>query len=108
MLGSRKSDGKLAAMPAGYQGEVVLDNDTNHVIHLTASADDIPADSGILRSSVEVDYDLIDVAGRNYLLPSRSDSRMERQIRQIANVVTFTGYRKFEAESTIDFGAPKK
>jgi hypothetical protein len=28
---------------------------------------------------------------------------MERLYRQIANAVTFTGYRKFEADSTIDF-----
>jgi hypothetical protein len=68
------------------------------------SADDIPSASGILQSSVEVDYDFIDVTGRNYLFPSRSESHMERKYRQIANMVTFSGYRKFEAESTIDFG----
>jgi hypothetical protein len=28
---------------------------------------------------------------------------MERAYRQIAGVVTFTGYRKFEVDATIDF-----
>ena len=56
-----------------------------------------------LQSSAEVDYDFIDVAGHSYLLPARSEAHMERSYRHIANVVTFTGYRKFEAESTIDF-----
>jgi hypothetical protein len=41
---------------------------------------DIPKDSGIL-------------------------ARMQRAYRRISNIVTFTGYRKFEAESTIDFKA---
>lgn len=108
MLGSRAAAGNLVSVAAGYHGEVALDNQTNRVLHLTASADDIPADTGILQSTTQVDYDFIDVAGRSYLLPSHSETRMERQYRQIANVVTFVGYRKFEADSTIDFGPPKQ
>lgn len=104
MLGARASAGNLVAAAAGYHGEVVLDSETSRALRVSASADDIPSTSGILQSSVEVDYDFIDVAGNNHLLPSRSESHMERKYRQIANVVTFAGYRKFEAESTIDFG----
>jgi len=103
MLGYRESAGKLAALAAGYHGEVSLDNETARVLRLTAAADDIPPASKILQSSVEVDYDFINVAGQNYLLPSRSESHMERSYRQIANVVTFAGYRKFETDSKIDF-----
>jgi len=107
MVGYRAKDGKMVTEPAGYHGEVVMDNETSRVLRLTASADDIPKDSGITQSSVEVDYDFIDVAGHSYLLPSHSDSRMERSSRQISNVVTFADYRKFEADSTIDFGTGK-
>lgn len=74
------------------------------MLRLTAVADDMPKDSGILQSSVDVDYDSIDIGGRSYLLPSRSESHMERGYRQIGNTVAFTKYRKFEADSTIDFG----
>ena len=103
MLGQRAPSGNLVSAPAGYHGEVVLDGESSRVLRLTASADDIPSNSDILQSSVEVDYDFIGVAGRNYLLPSHSDSRMERSHRRIANVVAFTDYRKFQADSTIDF-----
>ena len=103
MLGHRVADGKMMAVAAGYHGEVVLDSETSRALRITSYADDIPKDSGILQSSVEVDYDFIDVAGRSYLLPSHSDARLKRSYRQIANVVTFVGYRKFEADSTIDF-----
>jgi hypothetical protein len=108
MLGHRLETGKMAEAAAGYHGEVVLDSETARVLRLTASADDIPKDSGILQSSVEVDYDFVDVAGHTYLLPSHCEAHMERSYRQIANVVTFADYRKFEVDSTIDFGAPKQ
>jgi hypothetical protein len=103
MLGHRQASGNMAQSAAGFHGEVTLDSDTARVLRLTAISDDIPKESGILQSSVEVDYDFVDVAGRTYLLPSHSESHMERAYRQIAGVVTFTGYRKFEVDATIDF-----
>jgi hypothetical protein len=107
ILGHREETGKMVEAAAGYHGEVALDGETAKVLRLTATADDIPKDFGIFQSSVEVDYDFISVAGRTYLLPSHSDARMERSYRQIANVVTFSDYKKFEADSTIDFNPPK-
>jgi len=108
MLGHRGENGKMVEEAAGYHGEVVLDGETSRVLRLTASADDIPKESGIIQSSVEVDYDFVDVAGHSYLLPSHSAAHMERSYRQIANTVTFADYRKFEVDSSIDFGAPKQ
>lgn len=108
MVGYRADTGKLNSAAAGYHGEVTLDAATARVLRLTASADDIPKESGILRSSVAVDYDFIDVAGRTYLLPSHSAANMERSYRRIANVVTFTDYHKFAADSTIDFHPPER
>ena len=103
IVGHRTQNGSLVSYSAGYHGEVFLDPGSSHVLRLTAAADDIPKDSGILASSVEVDYDFVDIAGRKYLLPLRSDSRMDRTYRRISNVATFLEYRKFDAESTIDF-----
>ena len=103
MLGRRADSGAMQEWAAGYQGEVVLDNETNKVLRLTASANDIPKEAGIDQSSMEVDYDFVEVAGASHLLPSHSDSRMLRSNRRISNVVTFTGYKKFEADSSISF-----
>jgi hypothetical protein len=63
LLGHRVETGKMEEVAAGYHGEVVLDSETSRVLRLTASADDMPKDSGILQSSVEVDYDFVAVAG---------------------------------------------
>jgi hypothetical protein len=103
IIGRRTGDGSMVSAPAGYRGEVSLDSKTSHVLRLTASADDIPKDSGILSSSVQVDYDYVDVVGHSYLLPSRSEAHMERNYRDVNNVVNFVQYRKFEADSTISF-----
>jgi hypothetical protein len=107
ILGHRGDAGNMVEAAAGYHGEVALDSETAKVLRLTATADDIPKNSGIFQSSIEVDYDFMSVAGRTYLLPSHSDARMERSYRQIANAVTFGDYKKFEADSTIDFNPPK-
>jgi hypothetical protein len=103
LLGYRAEAGNMVSAAAGYHGEVALDAETSRVLRLTAEADDVPKESAILQSSIEVDYDFIDVSGHTYLLPSHSGAHMERSHRQIANVVTFVDYRKFEADSTIDF-----
>jgi len=108
IVGRRAENGKMVESAAGYHGEVVLDHETNRVLRLTASADDIPKDSNIVQSSVAVDYDFVNVAGGSHLLPTRSESRMEHAYRRTANVVTFVDYQKFQADSTIDFGAPPK
>ena len=102
-VGHRAGNGGMVEAAAGYHGEVAFDMETNRVLRLTALADDIPKETGILQSSMQVDYDFIDIAGRSYLLPSRSEAHMERGHRQITNVVDFIGYRKFEADSTISF-----
>jgi hypothetical protein len=108
LLGHRLESGKMVEVAAGYHGEVALDSETSRVLRLTAVADDMPKDSGILQSSIEVDYDFVAVAGHAYLLPSHSQAHMERSYRQITNGVTFASYRKFEVDSTIDFGSPKR
>ena len=90
--------------PESKRPDSVIDFVTSRVLRLTAYADDIPKDIKVIASSMEVDYDEAPVAGRTYLLPARSLSHMERDERRIDNVVTFTGYRKFETESTVDFG----
>jgi len=108
VVGYRNDAGSMVETIAGYHGEVTLDNDTLGVLRVTAVADDIPKDSEIVQSTVEVDYDFADVAGKRYLLPARAQTEMIRSYRTLKNVTTFAAYRKFEAESTIDFGGRGK
>lgn len=106
VLGYHSNTGKLVTATAGYQGEVFLDSEKPKVLRITARADDLPKESGILLSTIEVDYDFQDVAGRSYLLPAHSEAHMKLPYRETINVASFVGYRKFQAESTIDFTGP--
>jgi hypothetical protein len=103
MVGARDADGGLGAEPAGYHGEIALDKLTGNVLRLTASADDIPKDTAITSSSVEVDYDFATVANKTHLLPARSEAHMERDVHNLSSVVTFVGYQRFSADSSISF-----
>ena len=69
-------------------------------------ANDMPKDFPVLGSSTTVEYAFTDVAGREYLLPARAESEMLRSHETIKNVVSFVGYRKFSADSNIDFSDP--
>jgi hypothetical protein len=105
VLGYRNDKGDALHATAGYHGEIYLDS-ANRVIRLTNTADDIPKDSGIFESSMQVDYDFVDIGGQRYLLPTRAENRMNGMYQIQSNVITFSGYHKFEATSTIDFGKP--
>jgi hypothetical protein len=107
MVGYRSSPKDVVAVAAGYSGEVFVDDETSRALRLTVVADDIPQNSGVTESSAEVDYDFAEVAGHKYLLPVRAEAHLTRPIRRVDNVVEFVDYRKFEAESTLSFGAGK-
>ena len=54
-----------------------------------------------------VDYDFADVGGRNYLLPSRSETEIHAISLRARNRMEFHDYKKFGADSLIDFGTGK-
>lgn len=103
VVGGRVAGGSMAETTAGYHGDIFIDNETSRVLRFTAYADDIPREFGMLKSSVEVDYDFVNIAGQSYLLPSHSYSNMERGHRKMSNSIAFVDYKKFEAETNIDF-----
>ena len=88
---------------AGQHGFVYIDRETNQVLRIIGEADTIPKDFPIQHSSTVLDYDFVDVGGRQYLLPLRADVRMATDRLNTRNLVEFHGYRKFSGESTITF-----
>ena len=96
----------------GLRGRLEIDAETGMVLHLTADADEIPADFPVLQSKRVIEYAFVDVGGRRYLLPARAETQMStlshRRSRanyvNYRNAVQFRAYRKFEVESTVNFG----
>jgi hypothetical protein len=101
------ADGRALEADVGYHGVVEIDPETGEVLHLEYVADHIPEALHLQYAGNTVDYALTDIGGQNYLLPSRSDTEMRGQSRWARNVTEFRDYRKFSAESTIDFGTGK-
>jgi hypothetical protein len=128
-VGYRTDAGEPQRTPVGQQGVIVLDGETSKVLRLTFEATEIPTAFAGLKATNSVEYAFINVAGRPYLLPVHAESGMSRPHLSAAlsfppnpsggathsyavpppfefqNVVSFVGYRKFSADSSIDFSA---
>jgi len=91
----------------GLHGTVEVDAETGEAWRLTFIAYDIPKQLEVQSSSSTVEYALANVAGRNYLLPARSETEMHSSEMWARNKMEFRGYRKFSADSVIDFGTGK-
>jgi len=91
----------------GLHGVLEIDSETGEVLHMTYIAYDIPKMLGVHASTTTVDYELADVGGRNYLLPVRSEAEVHGEMMWARNKMEFKDYRKFTADSVIDFGTGK-
>jgi len=99
--------GRALEADVGYHGVVEVDAETGEVLHLEYLADRIPESLHLTYAGTQVDYALAAVGGRNYLLPSHSETEMRGPTSFARNVIEFREYRKFSSDSTIDFGPPK-
>jgi hypothetical protein len=97
---------KLSVVPA-YQGLVYVDHDSLQVLRVTLQALEIPPDFPIQEAGTVLDYDYVDIAGREYLLPLKFAMRMRQGRLLVKNDVEFRMYRKFGAEAVIKFETPE-
>ena len=87
----------------GLEGMVYLDSETNSIVRLTNRAVDIPIDFQVRQSVTVLDYAPQDVGGKQYVLPLHAEVRMGTGYIHTKNEVTFSGFHKFQGESTITF-----
>jgi hypothetical protein len=91
----------------GLHGVLEIDGETGEVLHLTFVAYDIPQQLNVLSAVSSVDYAFADVGGREYLLPVHSEMELHSPGVFARNKTEFREYRKFSAESVVDFGVGK-
>jgi hypothetical protein len=91
------------AIKPGYSGLVYVDRDTLAVMRLTLQAENIPASFPIQRASTTLDYDFVDIAGTQYVLPLKATVRMRSGKLLIKNDVEFRAYNRFGAEAVITY-----
>lgn len=93
---------KANAVIAGFHGEISVDPESGATLRVTLSAD-MPAKFPITACISWTEYDYREVAGRKYLLPVVSETKLEQDRYLAMNQIEFREYRKFQTETSITF-----
>jgi hypothetical protein len=88
---------------AGYHGSIVVDKATEDVLRISLEADNIPPDFPVRQSSEVLEYDLIKIGDREFLLPVSAEFRSLAGHTSTRNLVEFRNYRKFFADTKLTF-----
>ena len=93
------------AVVVGLRGELVIDAGNFSILRVVYIADGIPSDFPVRSTKITVDYENASVGGVPYLLPSKAVVVLSRSSNYEArNESVFRRYRKFSADSVIEFG----
>ncbi|HYO63727.1 MAG TPA: hypothetical protein VER08_08870 [Pyrinomonadaceae bacterium] len=96
---------RLRTIVVGVRGRLWVDRETYRVLRLESFSTDIPADFPITATSSFVDYDWVDISGRQYLLPVRAvvegTQVQDGRTYQRRNDIRFRGYQKYGTEIKI-------
>jgi hypothetical protein len=92
---------KRAIWPA--RGSAFVDAETRQVIRLTIDSEDMPAESPTREVHIALEYRHQKIGDREFLLPSRSVSRMVVKDRVMRLDSQFTAYQKFSADTEIKY-----
>jgi len=89
--------------PAAYTGRVFIDADTGMVRRLTIQGEGLPKDFPLQSPAFSLDYGMVRIGDTDYLLPLRSLLQLREGKTFVRNETVFRDYRRFEAESDIQF-----
>ncbi len=89
--------------PAGYHGRVFIDEESGMVRRLTIEGVGLPEDFGLKSPALSLDYGLVRIGKDDHLLPLRSVLQLRHFKAFVRNETVFTRYRKFAAESELNF-----
>jgi hypothetical protein len=92
----------------GAKGLVYLDANTRQVLRLLIDSAEMPAESPTQEVHIVLEYGFQKIAGREYLLPARSQTVSIVKSGKTAQKSDseFTDYKKFSADTKIEFGTP--
>jgi hypothetical protein len=98
---------KKLDLVTSYHGLVFIDERKHFVHRITLHPDDIPANFPVQEIGLVLDYDYTRIGDSDYLLPLEFELRSREGASLIKNDVTYDGYRKFGADTSISFGSNK-
>ena len=95
--------GDLAKAVVPYHGSIYADPATGAIWRITSNPSDIPPQLQTRSISTTIDYADVVIGGQTYVLPDQAVVTLVTPSNHIRNEISFTNYRKFEAESRITY-----
>ena len=91
--------------PAGEKGKIWIDRDAFRVLKIEYNLTDIEPTFPVKAVTKSIDYDMVEIAGYKYLLPTLSDFRgtveSGKQRFESRNVIRFRNYQKYGTDVVI-------
>ena len=87
---------------AAYNGRVYVDATSMRVVRIVSELE-LPIGFPIKLDRTTVDYRPVEIAGKSFNLPYKSEVRLQDATRLYVNEIEFRRYHKFAAESTLHF-----
>lgn len=91
--------------PAGEKGRIWIDRENFRVLRIEYQATDIEPDFAVKAVTKSIDYDMVEISGEKYLLPTVSDFRgtveSGKQRFEQRNVIRFRNYQKYGTDVVI-------
>ncbi|HTF67481.1 MAG TPA: hypothetical protein VK638_32855 [Edaphobacter sp.] len=94
---------KTQKVVPAYRGMIYVDKDTLAVMRVTLEAEDLPVSFPVQQANTVLDYDFIDISGKEFVLPLKATLRMRSGKVLVKNDTEFRLYKKFGAEATITY-----
>ena len=94
---------KTQKVVPGYRGMIYVDKDMLAVMRVTLEAEDMPVSFPVQQATTVLDYDFIDISGKEFVLPLKATLRMRSGKVVVKNDTEFRLYKKFGAEATITY-----
>lgn len=91
------------AIVSGYEGRLWIDAENGRVLRIEQSHNDIPRDFPVTLAENAVEYDWVEIAAQQYLLPVQAEMLLGEDLQSFyaRNVIEFQNYRKFVVEVKI-------
>lgn len=86
-----------------YEGFVWVDSKDNTILAFTMKAVDLPSTFRITEADTRLDYDVAEISGVPFILPTKAVMHMRSARDDQKNEITFHNYHKYSADSSLKF-----
>lgn len=87
---------------APYSGRVLIDSENLQILKIASSLE-LPIGFPIKMAQTTVEYRPVEIAGKVFNLPYKSEVRLEDSAHLFVNEIEFRNYHKFSVQSTIHY-----